>query len=78
MNSIHNATVIENIVLGVGTEKYSKDLIQSIHSLFTLIILFTEGCKTYKKTIAERQKSLSTPVKTGKLLRSRKQRVYIF
>ena len=35
---------------------------------------FTEGCKTYKKTIAARENQTS-PVKRQKLVRSLKQRV---
>lgn len=29
VNSSHNASVIQHIIEGVGTDKYSKDLIQS-------------------------------------------------
>ena len=37
--------------------------------------VFAGGCQTYKKTLSEKEKHLSTPVKAKKAARSRKQRV---
>lgn len=39
------------------------------------LFFFLEGCKTYRKTLAEKERHNSTPVKRKKCIRSRKQRV---
>ena len=65
------------------TATYSEDVIQSKlyanltlqQSLTVLCVMSVEGCKTYKKTLTERSKHMSTPVKRKKQLRSLKQRV---
>ena len=60
-------------------EQYSEEQIRSklwgsvsanIHAHFIL-----EACQTYRKTIAAREKTIRTPVKRKKQMRSRKQRV---
>ena len=40
-------------------------------------MVFTGGCRTYRKTLVERGKHTATPVKKRKQERSRKQRVNI-
>ena len=40
-------------------------------------MVFTGGCRTYRKTLVERNKHIATPVKKRKQERSRKQRVSI-
>ena len=43
--------------------------------LLLYVLLYIEGCKTYRRSLAEKPKSMSTPVKKKKQLRSLKQRV---
>lgn len=77
--------MVKSIISSIGTEEFSEDLITSKKVLYvhmSLIILCyyisIEGCKTYKKTLAEREKHTRTPVKLQKQIRSRKQRVCMF
>ena len=72
---------MQQITADIGVDEFSRDLIrgkQEIPLLFTFNTYNTcisEGCKTYRKTVAEKTKSLCTPVKQKKQLRSLKQRV---
>ena len=82
VNSSHNIQVVNSIVDTIGTEDYAEELIRSNAYLYACrmcnvrkFICTIEGCKTYMKTLAERLKHLSTPVKRQKQIRSRKQRV---
>ena len=66
----------------IGTETFPQDLIiRSIFILWVRIIVVSpimasvEGCTIHKKTLSERDKHQSTPVKQKKKLRSHKQRV---
>ena len=51
----------------IGTTEYSADLIQSklfLQSLKLVIMInISEGCQTYKKTLASREKQSSTPIR---------------
>ena len=77
ITSQHNAQVIEKIKSSVKGD-YSDDLIKSKHILqfcsCLKLLLHTEGCRNYKKTISARTK-VTTPVKKKKYIRSLKQRV---
>lgn len=45
------------------------------YSSKSTVMVFTGGCRTYRKTLVERSKHTATPVKKKKQERSRKQRV---
>ena len=79
ISSEHNAAIVAKIEEAIGTTKFCPPPILSMQQLHVGIGYFagatvTEGCKTYKKTIAAREKQTS-PVKRQKLVRSLKQRV---
>lgn len=57
------SSVVQQITEDIGTDQYCQELIR-------------EGCKTYRKSLAEKPRSQCTPVKKKKQLRSLKQRSY--
>lgn len=73
INHPHNSKVVGEITKAIGTEKYSEEMIH--HNLKVISHVQLQGCRTYCKTIAAREKPMTTHVKRKKQLRSRKQRV---
>lgn len=82
INGAHNKAVVSEILAAIGTDSFEEADIQSkrhvVVDLYVTTVLDVGGCKTYKKTIAERPKHDSTPIKAKKQMRSRKQRVSLF
>ena len=69
--------MVQVITADIGVDEFSKDLIRGLLIFLLLLQNFVEGCKTYRKSLAEKPKSLSTPTKKKKQLRSLKQRVSV-
>ena len=81
ITSSHNIAVVQQITADIGIDEFNKDFIRGKQEIPLLLVFnacntcLAEGCKTYRKTLAEKSKSLSTPIKKKKQLQSLKQRV---